>query len=148
IVWRTRPSVEGASVIFSVNTLSVTMVLVWTNLQFAMLERNWEPFQASKLGCLIAAMIAPGFWVGLVSIFVYALSSLLQFEFFLSPEQRARIAAAEPWPIIAFGVAGVLALIYRFRRAQLEQEVARIQAKNLAIQHLADAFLNIRDLMN
>jgi hypothetical protein len=93
-------------------------------------------------------MVAPGFWVGLLSIFAYALSALLQFQFFFPPEIKARLDAAEPWPIVAFALAGVFALVYRFRGIQLEQEVARLQAHNFAIKRLANAFLNIRDLMN
>lgn len=145
---RKTPSARWASGLFLVNTASVATALILTNLQFAMLESNWVPFQASKLGCLIAAMIAPGFWVGLLSILTYCVSSWVQLEFFFPVGLKEQVAAGEPWPILAFGLAGVLALIYRFRRAQLEQEVARIQAQNFAIKKLAEAFLNIRDQMN
>ena len=48
----------------------------------------------------------------------------------------------------SFVLGGVLALIYRFRRVQLEQELAQVQAQVFAIRRLANAFLNIRDLMN
>src|SRR5262249_35837537 len=68
--------------------------------------------------------------------------------FFFPPEVRTSMDAAEPWPIFAFGLAGILALVYRFRRAQLQQNFARVQAQNFAIKQLASAFLNIRDLMN
>jgi hypothetical protein len=146
-IWRRTPSVRWACIIYSINTASVATVLGLTNLPMALAETNWVPFQASKLGCLIAAMLAPGFWVGLLSILAYSISAVIQFEFFFPPELRAQ-AAPEPWPIIAFALGGILALAYRFRRAQLEQEVARIQAQNFAIRRLANAFLNIRDLMN
>ena len=145
---RKAPSRKLASVIYSFNAASVVTALVWTNLQFAVSERNWLPFQANKLGCLIAAYLAPGFGVGVLSILAHCLSALLQFEFFFPPELKAQVADAEPWPILAFGLAGILALIYRFRQAQLEQELARIQAHNFAIRELTEAFLNIRDLMN
>jgi len=148
LIRRKTPSVRLASVIYLVTTVSVVTVLLLTNLQFAVLERNWQPFQAAKLGCLIAAMVAPGFWIGLLSILAYFFSALLQFELFFPPEIKAQVAASEPWPMLAFALAGVLALVYRFRRVQLEQEVARIQADNFAIRQLAYAFLNIRDLMN
>jgi hypothetical protein len=147
-IWRKTPSLKWASVIYSVNTASVVTVLLSTNLQYAMSGRNWEPFQATKLGCLIAALVAPGFRVGLLSILAFSMGALLQFEFGFPLEIKAQVTDAEPWPILAFGLGGVLALVYRFRRAQLEQEMARIQAQNLAIKQLADAFLNIRDLMN
>jgi hypothetical protein len=145
---RKTPSVKWASLVYLVNTASVATVLLLTNLQFAVAEQNWVPFQAMKLGCLVAAMVAPGFWVGLLSILAYSLSAVLQLEIFFPPEIRDHVAAAEPWPMLAFALAGVFALVYRFRRAQLEQEIARIQAQNLAIKQLAHAFLNIRDLMN
>ena len=144
---RKKASVNFAYIIYLLNTASVATVLLLTNQQFATSTQNWAPFQASKLGCLIAAMLAPGFWPGLVSILAYCLSAVLQFEFFFPMGIKAELAG-EPWPTVAFGLAGVLALVYRFRRAQLEQEVARVQAQNLAIKRLANAFLSIRDLMN
>jgi hypothetical protein len=147
-IGRNKPSLKWASVAYVLNTASVVTALLWTNRQFALLERNWVPFQASKLGSLIAALLAPAFGVGLLSILAYTLSSLLQFEFFFPPELKARVASIEPWPILAFGLGGILALIYRFRQAQLEQELARIQAQHSAIKEVADAFLNIRDRMN
>jgi hypothetical protein len=147
-IHRKTPSVRWASVVYLVNTASVITVLVLTNLQFAVSEPNWVPFEATKLGCLIAAMVAPGFWVGLVSILAYFFSAFLQFEIFFPPEIRSQVADAEPWPLVAFALAGVLALVYRFRRAQLEQEIAYVEAQSFAIKRLANAFLNIRDLMN
>jgi hypothetical protein len=147
-IHRKTPSVRWASVVYLVNTASVITVLVLTNLQFAVSEPNWVPFEATKLGCLIAAMVAPGFWVGLVSILAYFFSAFLQFEIFFPPEIRSQVADAEPWPLLAFALAGVLALVYRFRRAQLEQEIAYVEAQSFAIKRLANAFLNIRDLMN
>src|SRR6185295_13493627 len=105
-------------------------------------------FQASKLGCLVSAMVAPGFGVGLTSILAFCLSAFIQFQFFFPPGIKANVDVAEPWPIFAFGLAGILALVYRFRRVQLEQKFARVQAQNFAIKQLASAFLNIRDLMN
>jgi hypothetical protein len=147
-IQRKTPSIKWASIFYLVNTVSVATALLLTNLQFAVSERNWEPFQASKLGCLSAALVAPGGWVGLISIRAYALSALRHFEFFFPPEIKALVDGAEPWPILAFGLAGVFALAYRFRQAQLEREVARIQAQNFAIRRLAYAFLNIRDRMN
>jgi hypothetical protein len=147
-IQRKRPSHKCASLVFSLNTASVVIALLSTNLQFAVWQRNWAPFQAIKLGCLVAAILAPAFWVGFLSILAYCLSALLQFEFFFSPVMKAQVAPDEPWPILAFGLAGILALVYRFRGAQLEQEVAMIQAHNFAIRRLTNASLNIRDRMN
>jgi len=147
-IQRKRPSHRWASLVFSVNTASVAIALLSTNLQFAVWQRNWEPFQASKLGCLIAAILAPGFWVGSLNILAYCLSSWLQLEFFFPLAIKAQVAPDEPWPILAFGLAGILALVYRFRGVQLEQELANIHAHNFAIKRLANASLNIRDRMN
>ena len=55
-IQRKTPSIKWASIFYLVNTVSVATALLLTNLQFAVSERNWEPFQASKLGCLIAAL--------------------------------------------------------------------------------------------
>jgi hypothetical protein len=144
---RKTPSVRWASVLYLLNTASVVTVFALSDLQFAVSEKHWVPFQASKLGCLIAAMVAPGFWVGLSGILAYTVSALLQLEIFFPPEMKAQLAD-EFWPILAFCLGGVLALAYRFRRAQLEQELAWLQAQNFALRRLANAFLNIRDLMN
>ena len=146
-VRRKTPSIKWAYVLYLINVAAVATSLSLTNQQFALSEKNWVPFQASKLGCLIAAMVAPGFWVGLLSILTHTLSALLQFEFFFPPQIKAQVST-EPWPILAFGLAGILALVYRFRRTELEQEVARIQAKHFALRGSAKAFLNIRDRMN
>jgi hypothetical protein len=145
---RRTPSVKWAGVAYVLTTISVATGLLLINLQFAQFEKNWVPFQANKLGCLVAAMIAPGFWVGLFSIVAYCVSAILQIEFFFPPEIKAQTASIEPWPSLAFGVAGILALVYRFRRAQVEHELARTLAQNLAIKRLAKVFLNIRDRMN
>ena len=144
---RKTPSNRWANVIFLINTAAVVTSLLISNRQFALLEPRWSPFQATKLGCLVAAMVAPGFSVGVVSIAAHSLSAVLQLEYFFPPELRT-MTADEPLATLAFGLAGMLALVYRFRRVQLEQELARIQAENFAIRRLANAFLNIRDLMN
>jgi hypothetical protein len=146
-IWRKTPSVNWAYVAYSITTVSVITVLHQTNLPLALSQRNWVPFQANKLGCLAAALVAPGFWIGVLNILAYCLSALFQFQFFFPPDLKVQ-ADGEPWPIIAFGVAGILALIYRFRRVQLVKEIARIHAQNAAIKRLAGIFLNIRDRMN
>jgi hypothetical protein len=148
LVQRKTPSIKWAYISYLLTTVSVVTVLLLTNLRLATSERNWVPFQANKLGCVAAALVAPGFWVGLVSILAYCLSAVLQFEFFFPPQIKAYAADAEPWPTLAFGLCGLLALVYRFRRAQLVQEVSRIQAQNMSIRRLAAIFLDIRDRMN
>jgi hypothetical protein len=147
VLKRRTPSVQWAAIAYLVTTVSVISVLMNTNLRFAVSQRNWLPFQEHKLGCLAAALVAPEFWAGLASILAYCLSGVLQLEFFFPPEVRTRVAP-EPWPLLAFGLGGVLALIYRFHRAHLTQELSRIQAQNAAIRRLASVFLDIRDRMN
>lgn len=81
LMMRKNPSLRATWVIFALNTISVATVLLFTNSAFAASDRNWSPFQASKLGCLVAAMIAPEFWVGFMSIMAYCLSSVVQYLF-------------------------------------------------------------------
>ena len=145
---RKAPSAKWAYVAYSLTTVSVVTALLSTNLHFALLEGDWVPFQESKLGSLAAAVVAPGFWVGLVSILGYCLSATIQVQFFFPPELKTQTATIEPWPTLAFGLAGVLAIVYRFRRIQVEQELARVQAQNAAIRRLARVVLDIRDRMN
>src|SRR5262249_50051215 len=78
---RKTPLVKLASFFYLINATSVITVLVLTNLPFAVATKNWEPFQATKLGCLVAAMLAPGFWVGLSAVLAHSLSAVFQFEF-------------------------------------------------------------------
>jgi len=144
---RKTASVKWASISFSINTASVLTALLWTDLQFARAEPHWVPFQATKLGCLVAAMLAPAFWVGLLNILAYTFGALIQFEYFF-PDHFRVLASAEPIPILAFGLAGIVGLIYRFGRVRVEQELARIQAQNFALKRLTHAFLDIRNRMN
>jgi hypothetical protein len=75
------------------------------------------------------------------------LGALIQFEYFF-PDNLSALASTEPVPILAFGLAGIVGLVYRFRRAQVEQELARIQAQNFALKRLTHAFLDVRNRMN
>ena len=59
--WAVPAIVAVYGVVYVLNTLSVATAFLLTNLQFALWERNWVPFEATKLACLIAAMVAPGF---------------------------------------------------------------------------------------
>ncbi len=144
---RRTPSMARANIIYSLTTISIVAVFLSINPRLAIAEPNWVPFQESKLGCLAAAMVAPAFGTGFLSIAAFSLSAILQFELFFPAEIKATVSA-EPWPTIAFSLCGVLALVYRFRRAQLQQEVAKTHAQNAAISRLAHVFLDIRDRMN
>jgi hypothetical protein len=114
---------------------------------FAAGDKSWVPFQASKLGAMVAGLLAPGFTIGLVGIGLHAGSSVVQFLSF-PREMQAPWIGEEPWATLAFGLAGVFVLVLRFRIRQLEMERIEAQAEAEATRRLALSFLELRDLMN
>ncbi len=144
---RKNPRNSSSYVFYLINLAAVFTALFILNPYFAAGPKPWVPFQANKLGCFVAAVIAPGFWVGALSISMHSLGSAVQYLYF-SSELKARVAYAEPWASLVFGVVGFLALVYRFRRVVLENEltIARVNAQ--ADHRMAQAFLMIRDRMN
>ena len=148
LLWRHgRASIKLSSLVYLVNAVSVIGSLLMTNPYFALYGKNWVPFQASKLACLISAMIAPSFLTGLLTIVAQAASSAIQFELF-TEDLRDRIAVGEPWAMLAFAMVGIFTLSFRFRRVLIEEEMAQIRVKTLFMRQLAKSFLRLRDLMN
>ena len=140
MVRRKNMTLRLATIVYLINCLTVVTCLLFTNPYYALAVKAWHPFQAAKLGCLIAALIAPGFWIGMIGISLYALTSVTQFV--LWPDQiKEKIALGEPWAMLAFSLAGFFALIYRFRMVELK-------ALEAASHHLASVLLKFRDLMN
>jgi hypothetical protein len=144
---RKRQSWELAVALFLINGLAVVTALFLRDPYYAATGAAWVPFQASKLGCLIAALLAPGFWAGGVMIGLHAGSSVLAYALF--PEAlKGGLALGEPVATIAFGLAGLLTLVSRFRRIQIEERLVRTQALALETERFARTVLWMRDMMN
>lgn len=105
------------------------------------------PFQATKVGAIVAGMLAPGFFAGLAAIVFHVGTPILQFLHF-PPRIQAAIRSHEPWALLGFGLAACIVLAYRFRVRQLELEAIGARANAELTQRLAQAFLELRDLMN
>ena len=104
-------------------------------------------FQATKVGAVIAGLLAPGFLVGLAAIGVHVGSSTFQILHF-APEIQVALGPDEPWGVLAFGMAGCFILAYRFRVRQLELMARKAHSETESTRRLAEAFLKLRDLMN
>jgi len=105
------------------------------------------PFQAAKLGALVAAMLAPGILTGVTAVGIHIGAGVVQYLSY-PLVVRHSLQTDEPWALLAFWLAAVLILLNRLRARQTELEMARAQAETESRQRLADAFLEIRDLMN
>lgn len=133
--------------LFVLNATAVSFALYFMNAYEYAPGFHGTPFQASKLGTLVASLLAPGFLSGLLAICIHAGSSVFQFLFY-PMEIQAAMGDTEPWAIIAFGLAGFVTLIYRFRVTQLLEISYRAQSEAETEKKLASSFLELRDLMN
>lgn len=135
------------SMLFLMNAVAMSTALYIRNPYYAGSFEHWVPFEANKLGCLIAALMAPEFWIGSLAIAAHALTSVIQYELF--PDLvKARIAFAEPWATLAFALVGALILVSKFQRIYAENEYRRIQAETAATQRLIQTMVRLKSLMN
>jgi len=135
------------SALFVLNSVAVVTVLWIRDPYYAEHVSRWVPFQGNKLGCLVAAFLAPDFFGGLVAIAAHSLTSVISFELFPEDMQK-KIAFGEPVASLSFGLAGLLSLISRFRRIQIENKFRHLQVRTMAMQKVASTVLRIKDLMN
>lgn len=146
-LYKFRLTLSHISILYLLNTCLVAIVLYMRNPVYAEFAANWVPFQASKLGCMIVALTAPNFIVGIIGIAVHAGGSILSFLLFTT-EIREGLAFGEPIPIFAFAMASIFALLFRTRQMSLEHRLQRSLAEAAAMKSLAEAFVHLRDLMN
>jgi hypothetical protein len=144
---RKAATIRVCSWLFLINSIAIAAALFVTHPYYAALGQKWVPFQANKLGCLITALLAPSFWVGLASIATMA--GLAVFQFYLFPgEVRENLAVGEPWTTAAFAMSGVILLWYRLKRMEMERLLVVMHAEAAAIRDTARTFMRLRDLMN
>lgn len=105
------------------------------------------PFQASKLGALVAALLAPGILSGVAAIFIHVVSAIAQWGCFPA-DVKIIVGEQEPWATIAFGMAGLFVLAYRLRTRFIEEQIFRARTEVESTRRLAQVFLEIRDMMN
>lgn len=144
---RRSASVRFAETLFVVNLLAVTFAVVAANQFMVGHAGRWVPFQAQKLGCLVAPLVAPSFRCGLLGLAVHGGSAIIQYSLF--PEvTRESIAFGEPTASVAFALAGLMTLLYRYGSVALEQRFAEATAETKAMQQVTDVSFALKDLMN
>src|SRR5262249_26156451 len=68
LVVRRHASIRTSSVALLVNTMAIATFLWITNTYYASGATPWIPYQATKLGVLVTALLAPELWSGIVTI--------------------------------------------------------------------------------
>lgn len=144
---RLQGRVNAVKALFVLNAIAVSFALFEIYSFYPFADHDGLLFQATKLGAVVAGLLAPGFLVGLMAIGVHIGSSVIQFSFFL-PDFRASGLGDEPWAMFAFGLAGVFVLVHRMRVRQLQVEAQFALTEAESIRRLAHAFLDLRDQMN
>lgn len=148
LIWqRKKVTVPIASAAYLLNALAIIVTLAADYPVFTIQPERWVPFQASKLACLVAAILAPSFPVGALAIAGHA-GSALWIYWALPPEIRERLAFGEPWAMIIFGFAGALILTLRFGQVAVMQSISAANSEASSARVLASGLLRFRDLMN
>jgi hypothetical protein len=109
---------------------------------------RWVPFEPNKLSALTIAMIAPPGWAtGLAGIGMFVGSALIH-NCLVSEAVRARMAAGEPYGILAYGAFSLVLLGFKQRGHGMRDELARARAEKLALERVARVAIALRDLAN
>lgn len=135
------------SLLFVLNACAVSFALFEVYRALAGVAPHEFPFQASKLGAIVAGLLAPGLVAGILGIGAHVGSSLILLYAF-SAETRALLHTSEPWALLAFGLGGLFALFHRMRILQLQAKERASLVEMESTRHLAENFLKLRDLMN
>jgi hypothetical protein len=140
-------STKIASVLFLANSLSVSAAVFLVERQLVGQVENWIPFRPNQLGCLVAALLAPSLLTGTLAIAAHVGSSLLVL-WTMAETVRGSWVAGEPGAVVAFAIAGLFVLGFRFRQLELRDRVHKAREEATVARDLARSFLQIRDLMN
>lgn len=105
------------------------------------------PFQACKLGTIVAGLLAPTTLSGLLGIAIHLGTPLFQFFRFPEPVQ-ASLQPTEPWALLAFGMAALFALFHRMRVSQVQAQEHDARVEIEATRRLAKNFIQLRDQIN
>jgi hypothetical protein len=109
---------------------------------------RWVPYEPNKLSMLTLAMIAPPGWAtGLAGIGMFMGSALVH-DRLISDAVRARMAAGEPYGIIAYGAFSIVLLGFKQRGHGMREELARARSEKLALERVARVAIALRDLAN
>jgi hypothetical protein len=145
VIARRRISVTGSSVLFLVNSIVIAAALWITDTAYAAYVPGWVPYQASKLGVLVVALLSPELWVGIVSFVLYAGSAVLHDALFAATRGRT---FGEPWSMVIYGVFALALLWLTHRRRAAEWRAIGAEANAEGMRRLAKSTMAISDLCN
>lgn len=147
-IHRRPPRVAVGNLLFLL-CLVPTGAMVWLIDEGRAMEGlRWVPYEPTKLSAVSLALMAPPtWWVGVVAILMFIGSGLVH-QIVLSEVIRSRMASAEPWGLIAYGVFALVLLFFQHRRHVLQRELEHERTERLALEKVADVALALRDLAN
>ncbi len=137
--------VRLGSLLFIVNNTAVVLAFWVTSAHHAAAGNQFALFQGNKLGALVAALLAPGLWAGIVGIASLIGTALIKL-YALHPSPP--LLEAETWVLLVFGVFGLVLLGYRLRGQAKEKQSLDARAAAEAVAITARTFLAVRDLAN
>ncbi len=109
---------------------------------------HWVPYEPSKLSALTLAIIAPPGWpIGMVAILMFVGSALVH-HLLLADAFRTRMAAGEPFGIIAYGLFALVVLAFKQHSYSLRGELEHARSEKLALERVARVSMALRDLAN
>jgi hypothetical protein len=147
LAFRKNATVRFCSIMYLLNNLNAVWSMFVMQPYLAAQGTRWVPFQANKLSCLVAALLAPSFPVGILAISLMGGSALGQFYLF-SPEVRGGLAIGEPFAMLGYAIIGALVLWHRMERVIAERNSVVSQAEAIAARKFTNALLGLRDLTN
>jgi hypothetical protein len=145
LLQRKGPRIAACRAIFLTIIASTLVTITLNSHQLAQVGRPFLPLLGHKAALLLIGILAPGRWLGWLSIAAITMGGLLQTTMFPS---EARLLAGEPLlTCVIAAVAGGL-LVVRMRARAAERALAVSLAEATAAERLATIFLAIRDLSN
>ena len=144
---RHHPTVRLATTALILNTAVMIWALWITAGVYATVPERWIPFQANKLGALVAGVLAPDLLTGMIAILAFSGMAIIRYLTF-SPGQQQRLSLGEPWVIVIYALFGIAILVYRVHSITLARRMLRLRTESIATQRLARTFLALRDFTN
>jgi hypothetical protein len=126
-----------------------TTAMVWlADVGRAEHSARWVPYEPHKLSALTLAIIAPPGWTTGIAAISMFIGSALVHHVLLPDSLRARMAAGEPFGVIAYGTFALVLLAFKQRSRALVVELEHARADRVAMERVARLAMSLRDLAN
>ena len=139
---KSRASHLSAAVLFIINVCFVCMALFISDRYLARTATHWFPFQANKLGCFVSALLCPSYITGFISIGLHTLTALANL-WTMRENIAVQIDYVEPWAMIAFAIAGIFTMTFRFYRIELERQIINSNHTNEFMRRYAETVVQL-----